>query len=58
VAIILALVQMFSRWGRTRLLASRRSRGTTAIRAAIPAARMTAGMIQTAFWWSPELEGA
>ena len=53
------LAQMVSRWGRIRRLASRRSRGTRAIRvAAIPAARMIARMIQTAAWLPPEPVGA
>src|SRR6478752_1921534 len=50
---------MVTRWGRILLLASRRSRGTRAISAAaIPAAKITARMIQTASWWPPELDGA
>src|SRR6516225_11182038 len=58
-AMVLTLAQMFSRCGRSCLLASRRSRGTRAISvAAIPAARMTARMIQIAVWWSPEPDAA
>src|SRR5271165_164568 len=56
---VLTLAQMFSRCGRTRRLASRRSLGTKAISAAAtPAARMTARMIQTAASWPPEPDGA
>ena len=56
---VLTLAQMFSRRGRIRLLARRRSLGTRAISvAAIPAARMTARMIQTAAWLPPEPVGA
>jgi hypothetical protein len=50
---------MFTRCGRILRLTRRRSLGTRAISAvAIPAARMTARMTQTAAWWPPEPDGA
>src|SRR5689334_25117485 len=56
---VLTLAQMFSRCGRILRLARRRSLGTRAISAAaIPAARMTTRMIQTAAWLSPEPDRA